>query len=351
MTPQQLLQYHDQGSLWSSQDRQGLPAGLPEAYQRALAVRRLREQRGEVPRGYKIGFTNRTIWPLYNVFAPIWGTVWAEGLVFCEGEATLSLAATCQPRIEPVARHAAQQVRGQMRHPDPGQDQQSRVVGQQTDVLQPRLLVPADEAVAAAQVARRRAPRRAGYRPAGGGFMQVLTLKEGYLTIGIGSWLGLIMALNVWVLIWPNQKKALGIVTVEAPIHVSNVMLVDPETGEVIIPEAPDIDPKRLADFEDQIETRDVTPDATAEVLDALAAERESAGQFDDAVDVQIVALRRKLGGFGGLIETVRGVGYRFNDRWSTQLGYRFMNFSQTVDGKDIETDLSGVLAGVTISF
>src|ERR671912_2222458 len=35
---------------------------------------------------------------------------------------------------------------------------------------------------------------------------------------------------------------------------------VDPETGEVIIPEAPDIDPARLAEFEDQIETRDVTP-------------------------------------------------------------------------------------------
>jgi N utilization substance protein A len=35
---------------------------------------------------------------------------------------------------------------------------------------------------------------------------------------------------------------------------------VDPETGEVIIPEAPDISPQRLADFEDQIETRDVTP-------------------------------------------------------------------------------------------
>src|ERR1700759_4284035 len=36
---------------------------------------------------------------------------------------------------------------------------------------------------------------------------------------------------------------------------------VDPETGEVIIPEAPDIDPARLSDFEDQIELRDVTPD------------------------------------------------------------------------------------------
>ena len=30
--------------------------------------------------------------------------------------------------------------------------------------------------------------------------------------IGIGMWLGLIMAFNVWVIIWPNQKKALGIV-------------------------------------------------------------------------------------------------------------------------------------------
>ncbi|HEX7965745.1 MAG TPA: urate hydroxylase PuuD [Gammaproteobacteria bacterium] len=32
------------------------------------------------------------------------------------------------------------------------------------------------------------------------------------LTIGIGAWLGTIMLFNVWVLIWPNQKKVLGIV-------------------------------------------------------------------------------------------------------------------------------------------
>ncbi len=31
------------------------------------------------------------------------------------------------------------------------------------------------------------------------------------LTIGIGAWLGTIMLFNVWVLIWPNQKKILGI--------------------------------------------------------------------------------------------------------------------------------------------
>ena len=37
-----------------------------------------------------------------------------------------------------------------------------------------------------------------------------------YLMIGIGMWLGIIMAFNVWVIIWPNQKKALGIVSVNA---------------------------------------------------------------------------------------------------------------------------------------
>jgi uncharacterized membrane protein len=33
-----------------------------------------------------------------------------------------------------------------------------------------------------------------------------------FLTIGIGAWLGTIMLLNVWGIIWPNQKKVLGIV-------------------------------------------------------------------------------------------------------------------------------------------
>ena len=33
--------------------------------------------------------------------------------------------------------------------------------------------------------------------------------------IGIGMWLGIIMAYNVWFIIWPNQKKALGIIEVD----------------------------------------------------------------------------------------------------------------------------------------
>ena len=46
------------------------------------------------------------------------------------------------------------------------------------------------------------------------------TLAYGFngkeLTIGIGMWLAIIMAYNVWMVIWPNQKKALGIVEVDA---------------------------------------------------------------------------------------------------------------------------------------
>jgi uncharacterized membrane protein len=41
-----------------------------------------------------------------------------------------------------------------------------------------------------------------------------LTLQKPFTAIGIGMWLGLIMAFNVWFIIWPNQKKALGIVQV-----------------------------------------------------------------------------------------------------------------------------------------
>ena len=47
-----------------------------------------------------------------------------------------------------------------------------------------------------------------------GYIVEALTLKEP--NIGIGMWLGIIMAYNVWFIIWPNQKIALGIVEAEA---------------------------------------------------------------------------------------------------------------------------------------
>jgi uncharacterized membrane protein len=49
----------------------------------------------------------------------------------------------------------------------------------------------------------------------------LLTIPSGFdsprnLTIGIGMWLAIIMAYNVWMVIWPNQKRALGIVEADA---------------------------------------------------------------------------------------------------------------------------------------
>jgi uncharacterized membrane protein len=44
--------------------------------------------------------------------------------------------------------------------------------------------------------------------------VQALSFQRPFLAIGIGMWLALVMAFNVWFIIWPNQKKALGMVQV-----------------------------------------------------------------------------------------------------------------------------------------
>ena len=51
---------------------------------------------------------------------------------------------------------------------------------------------------------------------AGWGLVNAFTLQPGVVVIGIGAWLGTIMLFNVWGLIWPNQKKILGIVEATA---------------------------------------------------------------------------------------------------------------------------------------
>lgn len=108
MTPEQLLQHHDQALLWRQPPGAVGGPDAAAAYQQALAVRRLRQARGEVPRGYKIGFTNRTLWQRYAVFGPMWGTVWDTGLRWAQASAEpghaqgqIDLAHTCQPRLEP----------------------------------------------------------------------------------------------------------------------------------------------------------------------------------------------------------------------------------------------------------
>lgn len=47
------------------------------------------------------------------------------------------------------------------------------------------------------------------------GYLITTLTFQGPLSITIGMWLALVMAFNVWFIIWPNQKKALGIVQVD----------------------------------------------------------------------------------------------------------------------------------------
>ena len=51
---------------------------------------------------------------------------------------------------------------------------------------------------------------------------QAFTLQAPFRAIGLGMWIALIMAFNVWFIIWPNQKRALGIVTVEADVKAKS---------------------------------------------------------------------------------------------------------------------------------
>ena len=63
-------------------------------------------------------------------------------------------------------------------------------------------------------------------------------LKGGVMgaTIGVGAWLGTIMLFNVWVLIWPNQKKILGIVKASAEeiAKAKNVALMASRTNTLL---------------------------------------------------------------------------------------------------------------------
>jgi 2-oxo-3-hexenedioate decarboxylase len=76
--------------------------GLKEAYRVTAAVRMQREARGERPIGRKIGFTNRTIWAEYGVYAPIWGYVYDRTVRDLTSERLeVSILGLAEPRIEP----------------------------------------------------------------------------------------------------------------------------------------------------------------------------------------------------------------------------------------------------------
>ena len=75
---------------------------LDQAYRVTAAIRKMREARGEMAVGRKIGFTNRTIWAEYNVDRPMWGYVYDSTVYnLSEIDDTFSIVNFAEPRIEP----------------------------------------------------------------------------------------------------------------------------------------------------------------------------------------------------------------------------------------------------------
>ncbi len=91
---------------------------LAAAYRVTAELRRLRTDAGARPVGRKLGFTNRTIWPEYGVFAPIWGDLFDTTVGEVDpARAAFDLAPMCEPRIEPEIAF------GLARAPEPGMDE------------------------------------------------------------------------------------------------------------------------------------------------------------------------------------------------------------------------------------
>jgi 2-oxo-3-hexenedioate decarboxylase len=98
----QLLHASDTASLLTLPSEADPQFDLNAAFAVADRMRTGRIARGQVPAGYKIGFTNRRIWPAYGVFAPIWGTVWQDTLKMLDAaEVRVHLTGLSQPRLEP----------------------------------------------------------------------------------------------------------------------------------------------------------------------------------------------------------------------------------------------------------
>ena len=109
MSPQQiqavareLLHAHDHARLIASYAAGDASFDLDAAYQVAAELMRVRRSRGCREIGRKIGFTNRSIWALYGVDAPMWAHVYDDTVSWArDGRAEVSLAGTVSPRMEP----------------------------------------------------------------------------------------------------------------------------------------------------------------------------------------------------------------------------------------------------------
>ena len=79
--------------------KRGIRFSKEEAY---AVAREVATMRGGQVLGRKIGFTNRSIWPIYSVHEPIWGVITDKTITYSSAnQLTVNLARFCEPRLEP----------------------------------------------------------------------------------------------------------------------------------------------------------------------------------------------------------------------------------------------------------
>jgi 2-keto-4-pentenoate hydratase len=99
--PLHLLRAYDQATSLGDQPFEPL-TDFAQAQRIARDITQLRVARGEKPVGYKIGFTNRSIWPLYGVSRPIWAPVYDTTVTHLPSDtAQIGLGRFVEPRLEP----------------------------------------------------------------------------------------------------------------------------------------------------------------------------------------------------------------------------------------------------------
>jgi 2-oxo-3-hexenedioate decarboxylase len=97
-----LIAAHDAATMLAPITSSTPSFSVADAYAVLGEIERRRRAQGWQPVGRKIGFTNRTIWPRYGVWQPIWAHMWAHTVQFApNGRASLALRPFVQPRIEP----------------------------------------------------------------------------------------------------------------------------------------------------------------------------------------------------------------------------------------------------------
>ncbi|MEH6579239.1 MAG: urate hydroxylase PuuD [Amphritea sp.] len=64
----------------------------------------------------------------------------------------------------------------------------------------------------------------------------VLTLSGPYAVIGIGAWIGTLMMLNLWLIMWPHQKKVLGFTPapLEERVRCSRITFLSSRTNTIL---------------------------------------------------------------------------------------------------------------------